>query len=127
MHCGASLSELHGALVFHRKCLGKRLGHQMYMVVFVEECSMGIFSSWVHCHCVGVSNRWSGIDPYVHFQSSCSHKNTVTQYCRSCTWYFLHKQGLTLHIFAVIKLGVLAGHYACADEASRRDMWYAIE
>ena len=40
---------MHGALVFHRKCLGKRLGHQMYMVVFVEECSMGIFSSWVHC------------------------------------------------------------------------------
>ena len=79
MHCGASLSELHGALVFHRKCLGKRLGHQMYMVVFVEECSMGIFSSWVHCHYVGVSNRWSGIDPYIHFQSSRSHKNTVTK------------------------------------------------
>ena len=52
MHCGASLSELHGALAFG-------LGHQMYMVVFVEECSMGIFSSWVHC--AGVSNRWSGI------------------------------------------------------------------
>ena len=47
MHYGASLSELHGALVFHR--MGKRLGHQMHMVVFVEECSMGIFSSWVHC------------------------------------------------------------------------------
>ena len=46
MHCGGSLSELHGALVFHR--MGKRLGHQMYMV-FVEECSMGIFSSWVYC------------------------------------------------------------------------------
>jgi len=40
---------MHGALVFHRKCLGKKLGHQMYMVVFVEECSMCIFSSWVHC------------------------------------------------------------------------------
>ena len=40
---------MHGALVFHRKCLGKRLGHQMYMVVSVEECSMGIFSSWVNC------------------------------------------------------------------------------
>ena len=37
---------VHGALVFHRKCQGKRLGHQMYMVVFVEECSMGM---WVHC------------------------------------------------------------------------------
>ena len=36
---------MHGALVFHRKCLGKRLGHQMYMVVFVEECSMGLISS----------------------------------------------------------------------------------
>ena len=48
---GASLSELHDALVFHRKCLGKRLGHQMYMVVFVEECSMGMCmgSSWAHC------------------------------------------------------------------------------
>ena len=31
MHCGASLIELHDALVFHRKCLGKRLGHQMYI------------------------------------------------------------------------------------------------
>ena len=30
MHCGATLRELHGALVIHRKCLGKRLGHQMY-------------------------------------------------------------------------------------------------
>ena len=28
----ASLRELHGVLVFHRKCLGKRLGHQMYDV-----------------------------------------------------------------------------------------------
>ena len=35
-----------GALVFHRKCLGKKLG---YKVVFVEECSMGMCSSWVHC------------------------------------------------------------------------------
>ena len=33
MHCGASLSKLRGALVFHRNCLGKRLGHQMYMLV----------------------------------------------------------------------------------------------
>ena len=40
---------VHGALVFHRKCLGKRLGHQMYMVVFVEECSMSMCSSRVHC------------------------------------------------------------------------------
>ena len=47
MHCGGSLSELQGALVFHR--MGKRVGHQMYMVVFVEECSMCIFSSWVYC------------------------------------------------------------------------------
>ena len=54
MHCGASLSELHGALVFHRKYLGKRLGHQMYMPVFLEECSMGMCSSLVHfTHCVG--------------------------------------------------------------------------
>ena len=37
MHCGVSLSELRGALVFHRKCLGKRLGHQKYMLVFVGE------------------------------------------------------------------------------------------
>ena len=28
----ASLRELHGVLVFHRKCLGKRLGHQTYDV-----------------------------------------------------------------------------------------------
>ena len=41
MHCRASLSELQGALVFHRGCSGKRLGHQKYMPVFVEECSMG--------------------------------------------------------------------------------------
>ena len=34
------LSELQGALAFHRKSRGKRLGHQMYMPVFVEECSM---------------------------------------------------------------------------------------
>ena len=28
----------------------------MYMVVFVEECSMGMCSSWVHCtHCVWAS------------------------------------------------------------------------
>ena len=61
---------MHGALVFHRKCLGKRLGHQMlYMVVFVEECSMGIFPSWVHCTqfvvwvslIAGVGYRVSGI------------------------------------------------------------------
>ena len=52
---------VHGALVFHRKCLGKRLGHQMYMVVFVEECSMGMCSSWVHCTHCWVSNCWSGI------------------------------------------------------------------
>ena len=51
---------MHGALVFHRKCLGKRLGHQIYMVVFVEECSMGIFLLYT-VYCVGVSNRWSGI------------------------------------------------------------------
>ena len=30
MHCRASLREVLGALVFHRKCPGKRLGHQMY-------------------------------------------------------------------------------------------------
>ena len=48
MHCRASLSELQGALVFHRKCQGKKLGHQMYMLVFVEECSMGVCTSWVH-------------------------------------------------------------------------------
>ena len=48
MHCGASLSELHGALVFHTKCLGKRLGHQIYVPLFVEDCSMGMCSSWVH-------------------------------------------------------------------------------
>jgi len=54
VHCGVSLSELDGASVFHKKCLGKRLGHQMYMAVFVEECSIGMCSSWVHCtHCVG--------------------------------------------------------------------------
>ena len=29
MHCGASVSELQCALVFHRKCLGKRLEHQL--------------------------------------------------------------------------------------------------
>jgi len=34
---------MHGALVFHRKCLGKRLGHQMYMPVFGEESSMGMW------------------------------------------------------------------------------------
>ena len=55
MRCGASLSELQGALVFHRKCQGKRLGHQMYMPVFVEECSMGMCSSWVHCTLCRVS------------------------------------------------------------------------
>ena len=55
MHCRASLSELQGALVFHRKCQGKRLGHQMYMLLFVEECSMGMCSSWVHCTLCRVS------------------------------------------------------------------------
>ena len=51
----------------------KRLGHQeqMYMPVFVEECSMGMCSCWVHCMCIlcqvpliaGVGYRveqWSG-------------------------------------------------------------------
>ena len=62
MHCGASLGELQGALVFHRKCLRKRLGHQMYvMPVFVEECSMGMCSSWVVHTVLGVSNHGSGI------------------------------------------------------------------
>ena len=59
-----SLSELQGALVFHRKCLGKRLGHQMYvMPVFVEECSMGMYmgSSWIVHTVLGVSNHWSEI------------------------------------------------------------------
>ena len=58
IYCGASLSELHGALVFHRKCLGKRLGHQMYMAVFVEKCSMGMcFGSFYTLHVLVVSNR----------------------------------------------------------------------
>ena len=30
MHYEASLRELQGALVFHTKCLGKKLGHEMY-------------------------------------------------------------------------------------------------
>ena len=59
MHCGASLSELR----VHRKCLGKRLGHKMYiMPVLVEECSMGVcmgmYSSWIVHTVLGVSNRW---------------------------------------------------------------------
>ena len=64
MHCGASLNELQGSLVFHRKCLGKRLGCQMYvMPVFVEKYSKGMCSSWiVYVYTVlGVTNRWSGI------------------------------------------------------------------
>ena len=62
MHCGVSLSKLEGALAFHRKCLGKRFGHQMYvMPVFVEECSMGMCSSWIVRTGLGVSNHWSGI------------------------------------------------------------------
>ena len=61
MHRGGSLSELHGALALHRKCLGKRLGHQeqMYMPVF------GRNVAWVCAHLVhtvsGASNCWSGI------------------------------------------------------------------
>ena len=58
MHCGASLSELQGALVLHRKCLGKRLGH---MLVFVGECSVGMCSSSVHCTLLSDSNHLSGI------------------------------------------------------------------
>ena len=50
---------VHGALMFRRKCLGKMLGHQMYMVVFVEECSMGMCTSLYTV--LGVSNRWSGM------------------------------------------------------------------
>ena len=41
---------VHGALVFHRNCLGKKLG---YKVVFVEEYSMGMCSSWFIVHSVG--------------------------------------------------------------------------
>ena len=38
------------ALTFHRKCLRKRLGHQMYIwTVFVEECSMGMGSLYTLC------------------------------------------------------------------------------
>ena len=73
MHCGANLSELHGALAFHRKCLRKRLGHQeqMYMSVFVEKCSMGMCSSWVHCtYCVGCLS--SGIS-YIYIYGTLHH------------------------------------------------------
>jgi len=28
---------------------GEEVGHEMYMPVFVEECSMVMCSSWVHC------------------------------------------------------------------------------
>ena len=53
---------MQGALVFHRKCLGKKLGHQMYKVVFVEECSMGYVLILGSLYTVlGVSNHWSGI------------------------------------------------------------------
>ena len=62
VHCGASLSELQGALVFHIKCLGKRLGHQMYMPVFLEECSTVCAHLGFIVHTVlGASNCWSGI------------------------------------------------------------------
>ena len=40
---------VHGALAFHKKSLGKKLGHQMYMPVFVEECSMGVCSLYTLC------------------------------------------------------------------------------
>ena len=50
MHCGVSLRELHGALVFHRKCMGKRLGHQMclWSNVALVCAHLGFIA-----HCVG--------------------------------------------------------------------------
>ena len=53
MHTGVSLSELQGAFVFHRKFLGKRLGHQIYMVVFSEE-----YTAWVCAHLWFIAHCW---------------------------------------------------------------------
>ena len=58
VHCGASLSELQGALVFHRKSLGEKVRasnvHGGVCGGNSEECSVGMCSSWVHCtYCVG--------------------------------------------------------------------------
>ena len=41
MHCGVSLRELHGALVYGEEFRASN--------VFVEQCSIGMCSSWVHC------------------------------------------------------------------------------
>ena len=64
--CRALWGEPERVAGFHRKCLGKRLGHQMYvMPVFVEECSMGmcVGPAWiVHTVLIGcLSNHWSEI------------------------------------------------------------------
>ena len=89
MHCGVSLSELRGALVFHRKCLGKSLGHQKYMLVFVGEFSMGMCSSSVHCTQCWVSlitgvgyrvKQWGGKwDGTMGVANSCNCHGTVVK------------------------------------------------
>ena len=63
MHCGASLSELQGALVFHRESLGEKVRTSN---VHAGVC--GGIVAWVCAHLgfivhtvLGVSNCWSGI------------------------------------------------------------------
>ena len=64
MHCGASLSGLQGALVFHRKSLGEKVKASN---VHAGVCG-GIYIAWVCAHLgfivhtvLGVSNCWSRI------------------------------------------------------------------
>jgi len=64
VHCGASLSEFHDALAFHRKCLGKGLGHQeqTYMVALWRNVAWVCADLGFIVHTVsGASNCWSGI------------------------------------------------------------------
>ena len=64
MHCGASLSELHGALVFHRKSLGEKVRESNVHAGVCRGKEHGyvlILGSLYILAVLGVSNCWSEI------------------------------------------------------------------
>ena len=60
MHCGASLSELHGALVLHRKYLGKRSGPRLWSNVAWICADLGFIVHTVSGSYICWSGIWGG-------------------------------------------------------------------
>ena len=56
------MSELNGGFVFHMENAWRRGWSINCMQVLMEQCSMSMCLSWVHCtHCVGYIDCWTGI------------------------------------------------------------------